>query len=129
MRMRYKRPAGSFTNFTNETVMSVNHGTTTRSIVHKDNTGDHDEVEADALNTTSQVTIFHEDAARWADLIAAWEAKEKLDLEWHTGVSGSEMYSQKAVITGMNLTAQVRESVTGQISFTHSGDLTTATVP
>ncbi len=129
MRLRFTRPAGSLLTFVNATTMSVNHGTNTRSLIHKDNVGSHDEVTPDGLNTTSNVTFFKEDASTYSEMVAAWNAEETVVLEWHNGVVGEEKYTQSAIITSVQKTATVRESVTGTVSFTHTGALTIGTVP
>jgi len=129
MRLRYKRPAGSYVTCINATTMNVTYNTNTRNVVHKDNPGNWDEHLVDGHSGSGSVTFFHENAGTWADLLAAKNAEETVEIQVHDGTTGNELEQIDAIITGMTKTGTVRESVTGVINFTFTGSITISTVP
>jgi hypothetical protein len=129
MRLRYKRPDDTtWQNFTNETTSTVTHNANTRQIIHKDNTGDHDEHLYDGKSGTVSVSAFHENAGVYADLLAAYNASETLDIQFHDGTTGNELQEFDILITSLAKTATVRETVSFQLNGVITGSVTLGTV-
>jgi VCBS repeat-containing protein len=130
MRLRYKRPGDTdWKLFINSTTCSVNENTAMRTIVHKDNEGDHDEFKEEGFNGTISCTFFHENNSTYIDLKQARKAKETLTIQVHDGVVGNDLEEFTVKIQSINKTSTVRESVSGQAQFVINGSSIISTVP
>jgi hypothetical protein len=117
LRMRYQRPSGSFVTFANEVTSTETNNTTFRTIVHKDNPGDHDEDIPEGFNGSITVQFFYEDSGKYLDLHQARLAKELITIEATESTSGTDVYTYTAYIESLTKTQQVRESVSANITF------------
>lgn len=128
LRARYQRPGDSeWKQFKNETTMSYNETTNTRSINHKDNPGNHDEAIVDGFGGNASLTFYHEDAETLSDLRAARLASEVITLQTTDGVAGHELTEQDVLITNITVTSTVRESVTAQVNLLFVAEATYTT--
>ncbi len=126
-RLRFDDGTGMIT-FLNATTGSGETTTAFRTITHKDNPGQWDEVLPDGLSGTKSVTFFVENAGRYKQLKQAQANELVITLEKHDGVTGNDKYTQQGYIASVSDTFPVRDNVAATVQFRMTGAETIGTV-
>jgi len=103
--------------------------TRTRTIVHKDNPGDWDEVIPDGFSGSFSCNFFMKDSSDYLQLRQAQLNKTLLTIDVSDNVSTNDLFTQGAYVVGMSATFTVRETVQCTVNLVKTGDVTISTVP